>query len=278
MEDMALLGEEFARATRGIVTRAAEFLPEFLGALLLLGVGWLVAALLRAVARRLVVLLDVVVARIVGQRFASRVRPARSARVVGTIVFWVVLLAFAGAAAQILGLETFSVFLSRVIEYLPALAAGLLIVVAGYIVSRLVADLVLRTRGPLTPAQRLVAARAAQATILAAALLVGAEQIGIRVTLLAIFVGVVAVAIVGGVVVSISLGARVHVANLIGVRETRQHYALGQRIRVAGFEGRILEFASQAVVLETGEGRVSLPGRMFSENAVELLTRPDSDG
>ena len=73
-----------------------------------------------------------------------------------------------------------------------------------------------------------------------AAVLVGADQIGIRVTFLAIFVGIAAGAVAGGVIIAISLGARIHVANMIGAQEVADH-ELGQRIRVAGFEGRILE-------------------------------------
>jgi RNase P/RNase MRP subunit p29 len=79
-------------------------------------------------------------------------------------------------------------------------------------------------------------------------------------------------------VIAISLGARLHVANLIGVQNMRRRFDLGQHVRVAGFEGRILEFASQAVVLETEDGRVSVPGRVFSEQPVTLLTRNARDG
>ncbi|MEP7206949.1 MAG: hypothetical protein ABI920_08420 [Casimicrobiaceae bacterium] len=278
MTDYTTLGEDLSRIVATMVERGVEYLPSIVGAVLLLIVGWLAALLLRSAARRLLLLLDVVVARMLGRSLAERVRFARSARVVGAIVFWVVLLVFITAATQVLGLQAFTQWLARVIDYLPELLAGLMIVVAGYIVSRIAADLILRTSGPLAPAQRLVAARAAQVTILAAAVLVGAEQIGIRVTLLAIFVGVAAVAIAGGVVVAISLGARVHVANLIGVQQTRQRYTLGQRIRVAGFDGRILEFAAHAVVLETEDGTVTLPGRVFNEQPVVLLAHGGADG
>jgi len=163
-------------------------------------------------------------------------------------------------------------WLTGLLDYLPGLIAGLVIVVVGYMISRLAADLILRTPGPLAPTQRLMAARAAQTSIIVAALLVGAEQLGIRITFLAIIAGVAAVAVIGGMMIAISLGARTHVANLIGAQQFRQNYQLGQRIRIAGFEGRILELAPQGVVLETAEGRVVVPGRLFSEQAVEVLS------
>jgi hypothetical protein len=223
-------------------------------------------------------LLDALLGRVLGPRLAGRVPTARSANVLAAIVFWAVVLFFAAAAAHVLGLQFVAVWLERLLDYLPTLVAGVLIVVAGYVLARFVADLILGASGWLAPPQRLVAARAAQAAILIGASLIGADQIGIKVTFLAIFAGAAAVAIAGGVIVAVSLGARVHVANLIGARHLQQSHELGQRIRVGAFEGSILEFTPQAVVLETDDGRVSLPGHLFSEQPVVLVTRAGDRG
>ena len=60
----------------------------------------------------------------------SRLKVGRSAQVLGTIVYWVVLLFFVTAATHALGLQTFTDWLARLLDYLPTLAAGLLIIVA----------------------------------------------------------------------------------------------------------------------------------------------------
>jgi len=272
------LGEHVARAATSVLDRIAEHLPSVVGAVLLLLAGWILAKILRALTTRALRLLDAVVARLLGPRLAERVPMARSANVLATIVFWAVLLFFVAAAAHVLGLSLVALWLARMVEYLPVLVAGVLIIAAGYVLARFVADLILGASGWLAPPQRLVVARAAQAAILVGAILVGADQIGIKVTFLAIFAGAAAVAIAGGVVVAVSLGARTHVANLIGARHLQQSYEIGSRIRVAGFEGRILEMTPQAVILETEDGRVSLPGRLFSEQPVVLVTRAATDG
>jgi hypothetical protein len=272
------LAEHIARGATGILDRVVEYLPSVVGAVLLLLAGWILAKILRAVTSRLLRLLDVVVARLLGPRLAERVPMARSANVLAGIVFWAVLLFFVMAAAQVLGLQIVAQWLVRLLDYLPTVVAGVLIVAAGYVLARFVADLLLGASGWLAPPQRLVVARAAQATILIGAILVGADQIGMKVTFLAIFVGAGALAIAGGVVVAVSLGARTHVANLIGARHLQQSYELGSRIRVAGFEGRILAMTPQSVILETADGRVTLPGRIFSEEPVVLVTRAGADG
>jgi Conserved TM helix/Mechanosensitive ion channel len=269
----AALGDEMTQVATMMMDRVVQNLPNLAGALLLLLAGWVLAKFLRALTGRMLALLEIVFARLLGVHLAERVRLARSANVLGALVFWAVLLFFVTAATNVLGLDTFTLWLGRLLDYLPTLIVGLLIVVAGYILSRVAADLILGATGQLAPAQRQVVARAAQATILVAAILVGADQIGIRVTFLAIIVGIAAGAVAGGVVVAVSLGARTHVANLIGAHQLRLNYELGQRIRVAGFEGRILQLTPQAVVLETDDGRVSVPGRLFSEQPVALIAQ-----
>ncbi len=278
MNQGSALADELKHVAMTIMDRVIQYLPSVVGAVLLLLAGWVLAKFLRAVTGRALALLDGVLRRLLGVEAAERVRLARSAGLLGAIVFWGVLLFFVAAATNTLGLETFTQWLARLLDHLPTVIVGLLIVVAGYLLSRAIADVLLRTTPQLAENQRHIVARAAQATILVAAILVGADQIGIRVTFLAIFVGIAAGALAGGVVIAISLGARAHVANMIGARSVARTHELGQRIRIAGFEGRILELTGQSVVLETDDGRVSLPGRMFSDEPVVLVTREGGDG
>lgn len=273
MEPGVSLGERITQLARSLLEAGMTYLPSVVGAVLLLFVGWVLAKILRALAHRSLILLDRGLAHLLGEGRAERLRLARSSGVFGTIVFWAVMLFFVTAATQVLGLATFTQWLARLLEYLPTLVAGLLIVIAGYLASRFVADLILSTAGRIAPAQRTVVARAAQLTILIGAILIGADQIGVKVTFLAIFAGAALLAMAGGVVVATSLGARTHVANLIGAHQLRQSYEVGQRIRVAGHEGRILELTPHSVVLETEEGRLSVPGRVFSEEPVMLVAR-----
>jgi small-conductance mechanosensitive channel len=240
----------------------------------LLAVGWLLARLLRILTVRAMQLAETLIERLAGP---SRLRVGRSANVLGTIVYWVVLLFFVTAATQVLGLQTFTDWLARLLDYLPTLAAGVLIVVAGYVLAGFVADLVLATATRLQPAQRNALARLAQGATLVAAILVGADQIGIRVTWLAILAAVIIASVLGGVTIAVSLGARSYVANLIGAHYLRQAFQVGQRVRVAGFEGRIVEVSATSLVLEAEEGRVALPGRVYHDEPIVLLTG-DGDG
>jgi small-conductance mechanosensitive channel len=273
MDQLRNLGDALASVGTALVERFVTFLPSVLGAVLLLIVGWLLARVLRVLAVRAALLLDVLLARISGPAGVERPRMGRASAILGAAVFWVVLLFFATAATEVLGLQTFTDWLTRLIDYLPTLAAGVLIVVAGYVLSRFVADVVRATATRLDVAQRAMLARLTQISILVSAVLVGADQVGIRVTFLAIFAAAGAAAIVAALAIAVGFGARDHVANLIGAHYLRQAFAVGQTIRVAGHQGRILQVTAAAVILETDEGRITLPGRVYTDEPITVLVQ-----
>jgi small-conductance mechanosensitive channel len=261
------LSEAFARFGR----HAAEYLPSILGAFLLLIIGWIVARVLRTVAVRALVIVDRLLARVTVAGSAERAKlPIASAKIFGSIVFWGVLLFFVTAATQVLGLDAFTAWLAGVANYVPALLAGALIIAAGFLLSRLARDLVVATSVVAGPRQRELLGRTVQAIILVTALLVGADQIGIKVTFLVIIAAAAAGTVAVSVALALSLGARSYVANLIGAHHLRQTFAVGQRVKVAGYEGRILELTTVAMVLETDEGRVTLPGRVYGDEPIVL--------
>jgi len=277
MNETNSLNEAMASAASAIFERLVTNVPNLLGAVALLLAGWVVARILRIATRRGVLLLEVLLGKFAGRPGVERLKVGRSAAVLGAVVFWVVLLFFVTAATHVLGLQTFTEWLARLLDHLPDVAAGLLIIVAGYILATFVADLVSATATRLPDAQRVALARVAQGATLAVAILVGADQIGIKITFLAVLAAVVATALVGGVTLAVSLGARSYVANLIGAHYLRQAFSVGQRVRAGGHEGRVLEITAVSLVLETDEGRVSLPGRVFHEEAIVLVLK-ERDG
>ncbi len=273
MNETKQLGEAVKSSGVAIMDAIVTYLPSILGAVVLLLAGWVIARLLRAITVRSVLLLDTLLSRVTKTAGVERLRMARSSTMLGAIVYWIVLLFFVTAATHVLGLQSFTQWLARLLDYLPTLAAGVLIVVAGYVLSRFLADLVQATATRLAPPQRNALARVAQGVVLVTAVLVGADQIGIQVTFIAILVGAIVAAAVGGVTIAVSLGARDYVSNVIGAHYLRQAFEVGQRIRVAGHEGRILEVTVTSVILETDDGRVALPGRVYHEQPIVLIAR-----
>ena len=273
------LSSALANAFSLVVSRGAEYLPNVLGAAVLLLAGWLVARLLRGVAVKLMHGAELLLLRLSRGAPAPASRlPSASVGIVGSILFWVVILFFAAAATHVLGLGAFSSWLQGLVTYLPTLMAGALIIVAGVLLSGLARDLSVAALAALPERQRALLGRIVQGAILVSAVAIGADQIGIKITFLVILAAVVTSAVVGGVALAVSLGARTYVANLIGAHYLQQAFHVGERVRIGKTEGTILEITAVSVILETSDGRTSVPAKTYNEEPIVLLAPRSVDG
>lgn len=273
MSDVRSLSDSGIHAATAILERLVSYLPSFAAAIVLVFVGWVVAKAMRALAIRTALLIDTVLPRLGLPAGLSRFRVARGSVVVGTVVYWLVLLFFVTTATQVLGLQAFTDWLSKLIDYLPTLIVGLLILTAGWLMSGFAAELMQATVTGLEPGQSAMLERVVRISILVGAILVGADQIGIRITFLAIFIGAIAITVGGGLALAVGFGARGHVANLIAAHHLRQAFTVGQTLQFAGHEGRLLEITATNLIIETADGRVMLPASLFNEHPLTVKTR-----
>jgi len=272
MDTFESLRASLANAFSQLGTQLAEYAPKLLGAALLLLVGWLIARLLRGLAVKLMHVLELVLNRLWrGPAGKTPALPSASVEIVGTILFWVVIVFFAAATANVLGLDAFSSWLKDLMAYLPTLFAGLVIILAGVLLSGFARDLTVAALAALPEIQRLQISRLVQGAILVTAVVMGADQIGIEITFLVVLAAVTTSAIIGGVALAVSLGARTYVANLIGAHYLRHAFEPGQRVRIGALEGTILELTAVSVVLETEQGRASVPAKVYNEDTILLL-------
>lgn len=272
-QSLQTLQATLAEAYRSFI----EYLPHFVAALLLLLVGWLVARLLRGLSIRLAGGLNNLLSGLSRwSRAKRRLALTSGARtLIGNVVFWVVILLFVAMAARVARLELFTVWLDRIVAWLPTLLAGGLIVLAGWFVSVLVRDLVSAALASAGSAQSELFGRVAQGAVFIAGLVIGLDQIGIDITFLTILFAIV----VGGLLLAVALafgfGARDLVANLIGAQQLLRLLEPGQVARIDGIEGQVLELTPTAVILSTDEGRMAIPAKRFQEAAVLIVTPED---
>ena len=254
-----------------------DYLPHFLAAILLLLAGWLVARLLRALCIRLAGGLNHILVRVSQwSRSKRRLTLTGGARtMIGNVVFWIVILLFVAMAARVARLELFTVWLDRIVAWLPTLLAGGLIVLAGWFVSALARDLVSAALDGVGSAQSELVGRVAQSAIFLAALVIGLDQVGIDITFLTTLFAI----IVGGLLLSVALafgfGARDLVANLIGAQQATRLVEPGQVARIDDIEGQVLEVTPTAVILSTDQGRMAVPAGRFQQVAVLIVTADD---
>ena len=273
--------QEWTATLAESVTRVAiqilEYLPSVLGAVVLLLVGWGVARLLRyatvQIARRTVTRLAHTrpMDTSVPQPRSYSAAPALASR----IVFWVVLLFFVLAAAEVLELELISGLLAGVTAYIPRLLAGLLILFIGLWLGEVTRAILSRAGTRIGIEQSDILGRLGQILVLLVVFSVAAGQVGIDTTLLVTLVAIIFGVIFGAIALAFSLGAKTTIANLLAAQSIAQAYSPGDSIRIGDIEGKILRITRTNLVLETRDGQTLVPAKRFSEVESVKISRPD---
>ncbi len=178
------------------------------------------------------------------------------------LVFWGVVLISVFMALQQLQVDSVSIGISAVLQTIPQLLVGALIVAAGHIVGLLALQLVQRLEGG--PAEHTLSARLAYAVVLTMAVLTALGHVGINVSFLTELLLLIIAITLGGLSLAFALGARQLVANLVAQSDLRR-YHVGERIRIGETEGEIIEIHRTGVVLSSASGLVSVPAHLFAE-------------
>ncbi len=146
----------FLDPLRDLLSTIARWLPQFIGALVVLLIGYTIAKAVEGIVKKLLqrANFDGFVHRGTAGSYVSRVLPKPSG-FLGSFVFWLLWLAALSIGVRILGIPGLTDFVNAVYAYLPNVLAALLIFFVAGAVSTAVAGLANRVMGD-TPTGKLV--------------------------------------------------------------------------------------------------------------------------
>ncbi len=122
-----------------------SFIPKFIGALIILVIGLIVAAVFGSVVEQLVraLKIDSLLRKLGVAVYIERAGIAlNSGKFFGRLIYWFFAIVFILAVTNILGLEVFSDFLKQVLLYIPNIVVATLIMIATLVVAKFLKSLV----------------------------------------------------------------------------------------------------------------------------------------
>lgn len=195
-----------------------DFLPNFLVAVIILVVGWIIAIWIAKLIKSLLLgtKVDEFADKLGMDQVSSRTGIKMS--VAGTIAWlvkWFLLIALFLAAADIMGLDQISNFLRDVLDYLPNVIAGAAILLAGLLLGRFLSRLVRASVQAAGLASADLLAAVTQWAIAVFTILATLQQLGVAAAFVqTLYTGFIAmVAIAGGL--AFGLGGRDHAARVL---------------------------------------------------------------
>ena len=200
-------------------------IPQVIGALLIIVIGWIIAGV---VARIVTELLrragaDRLFAEHGGAVYGQQSREVQPSTVVGELVKWLIRIVFLVAAANVLGMPEVSNLLNQVLLWIPNLIVAAVILLLAPVIARFVRGAIEVGAGQMGFTNAALLGRIAEVAIVAFAVIIAINQIGIAANLVnTLFIGLVgAVALAFGL--AFGLGGRDVAAEI-----TRDWYASTQ--------------------------------------------------
>ena len=263
------------------LTAAVVWLPRLAGALALLLIGWLVARLVRFVLSNLLRRLgfDKLAERAgVNKLFSDTgLEPSASvANLIARLVYWIVMLVFLIAATESLGLPGVVDTLEGLVAYLPSVLAAALILLLGSWVASVVGGVLGTLITQVGVASGPLLGQVVRYVVIAFAVILALEQLGIETTLLLATAIVIIAATALALALAFGIGSRELAHNIMAGFHTRDAFSPGQQLTVRGHAGRLVSVGPVKTTLETNSGMVSLPNSVFTDEEVTLIPEAEA--
>lgn len=190
-----------------------EFFPNLLGAVILLLLGLFIGKIVGGVVKRLLIKLRV-------DRLVFAARAVRLSDIFSTIIRWVIYLAFIWAAVETLGIVALTeIMRGIVLQFLPGILWGIVILVVGYVVAEYVKNLVEKSRVTYSE----IVSKAVFWLILYVAIAAALPKFGIDPTLVNNILLIIVASAGAGMAIALGLGLKDI------VRESAQRYLRKRR-------------------------------------------------
>ena len=234
------IGDSF----ENVLDRIIGFLPNLLGFVLILVVGYFVAKLVAGVVRKALekVGVDRKLRESDASRYVDAVLPGASpASGIAKLVFWLVFVFFIVTAIGALDLPTATNFMNQVLAFLPNVIVAILIFVVAALLSGAVAAAVTRIMGDTTTGK--VVASTVPALIMVIAMFMILEQLQIAPEIVRIAFAAVMFAIALALALAFGLGGRDVAARMLedadrkgreNADQIKQDFAQGRERAAAG--------------------------------------------
>lgn len=252
--------------------KLASFIPNFIGMLLILLVGYLISRVLRSIVSTVLhrAGIDSATQRIgVTDTLKGVGVQIPISEVVGRLVFWLFMLTFLISAAETLGLENVSQTIDSFVTYLPNVIAAVLITIVGLMLAHFVQTLVRTTAEGVGIDYARPISRVAYSILLIVVATLAIDQLGIETTLINNVIQIVLIAIGAALALALGIGTRDVAGNVIAGVYVRDLYKPGTQLKVAGVEGQLVQVGTVSTALSADDGKTyDIPNSDVLKNVV----------
>jgi len=250
-------------------------LPNFLGALIIFIIGWLIAKIVASMVRRILKSLQV-------DKLAERLNEMDivnkskftivPSTILSKIIYYILLLVFAIVATEQLNMEVVSQLVRDIISYIPNVIAAMIVLAIGLIIADILKSIVQTAMQSIgIPSAKIIAGFLFY-FILIMTVMTAIRQLGIETDFIQNNLSL----IIGGGVLAFAIGyglaSKNMMANFLASFYSKGKFKVGDVVGIDGSKGRIIEMDSTSLVMisDDKKKKIIIPLSRLTVENVEL--------
>lgn len=259
-----------------LITEFLSFMPNFIGALLVFLIGWIVARMLSKLVKKL--LQSIGIDRLAEKLnqldlfYKNNIKIAPS-QVFSKVLYYFLLVIFAVAATDILNMEVISQLMSDLLNYIPVLLSAVIIFLIGLIVADFIKDLVKSTCDSLGIPAGGIISNAVFYFIFLNITMITLSQAGIDTDFIQDNLSIVLAGIVFAFAIGYGIASRHIVANYLSAYYNKGKVNIGDVIAVEGIKGQVVDINTSSIVLQTEDRMVIFPLSKMTSEKIEIFSK-----
>lgn len=249
-------------------------LPNIIGAILLLIVGWIIAKLVSLAVKKLLqtIRFDTLGAKILERsELDPELFSVKPSVVVAKFVYWILLLLFFISASDTLGLAVVSESIGNLISYLPQLFSALIVFVIGLYIAGFVRNFLKTAFDSFGLSAGNFLSEIAFYIILIIIGTTALDQAGIDTAIITANISIIFGGILLAFAIAFGYSSRDIFANILSSFYVRNNFKEGQRIQIDGIEGEIVQIDNIQTVVKMSEGELIMPTRRLTTETIKRL-------
>lgn len=275
MNEITNWSEVFLHSFQTFGQKLLGAVSGILGAILILLLGWLFSKLVaRGVSRLLkLVKFDVLAKKIKATELLEKANISRSpSEVIGTFVYWIVLLLVIISASDALGWTVVSQEVSKLLGLLPNVLVAIVLFVVGFHIASFVRDFIKGAASSLNLGTGKLISGFVFYLLLVIISLTALNQAGVDTSIITNNLMLILGAILAAAAISYGIASKDVLSNILAGFFSRRTFQAGQTIEIGGVRGKIVAATNISVTIQSDDKeKVVIPTHQLITNKVKII-------
>jgi len=252
----------------------ASAIPNLIGALLVAVIGYIIA---KVIGKSVSIVLSKLGVDSIGDKlndtdiFSSTNLELKPSKILGTIVYVILLLVFMMMATDILQMETVSNMVADIINYIPNLISALILLVLGILLADFIKGIVQTACDSLgIPSGKIISTFIFYLVFLTMTIS-ALSQAKIDTSLITSNMTVILGGVVGAFALGYGFAARDTMANFLASFYSKKKIQIGDIISLDNVKGEVVDIDGSSLTLDTGKSAVIIPLKKLTTEKVEIF-------